>query len=239
MTSDSQECSSAACTPRSKRRVSWRRRSKPTMSETTVVLLALECARHVARAVLQAELQLRIQLPVRMQVVHQARRLERLEGTGLVVVLELEPVEHDPAARIRAEGPGVTAHGLRGLAEPSAPNRRPAARPTWHGLRAARGTSPWSSSSAPPNRNCDARGGSCICQSSWRYEAPTNAAKKSSVMRARGQRRIRIQRLEVRAAQRVGLVHADVERPALLEHEALRQAEVRERARADTPWPGC
>ena len=47
------------------------------------------------------------------------------------------------------------------------------------------------------------------------------------------QRRIRVQRLEVRAAQRVALVDADVERPVLFPLEALRETEVRKRARAE------
>ena len=57
--------------------------------------------------------------------------------------------------------------------------------------------------------------------------------------RARGQRRIRIQRLEVRAAQRVGLVDADVEGPVVLPAAALREAEVREQCAGRTRSPAC
>ena len=49
---------------------------------------------------------------------------------------------------------------------------------------------------------------------------------------ARGQRSIRVQRLEVRTTQRVALVDTHVDGPAFLEYEALREAEVRESARA-------
>src|SRR5689334_21677058 len=51
--------------------------------------------------------------------------------------------------------------------------------------------------------------------------------------RTRRKRCIRIERLEIRAAQRVGLVDADVEGPVFLVAEALREAEVRERARTE------
>src|SRR6186713_791625 len=49
--------------------------------------------------------------------------------------------------------------------------------------------------------------------------------------RARGERGIRIQRLEVRAAQCIGLIHADIESPVFFPLETLRETKVRESAR--------
>ena len=72
--------------------------------------------------------------------------------------------------------------------------------------------------------------------SSLRYSAPTNVARKSpsSVPDASGTCGIeRLDGRRTRSSDRAALIDADVERPALVELPALRQADVREHARTE------
>ncbi len=80
----------------------------------------------------------------------------------------------------KAQAKRPTASGARRPARRS--NRRPAATPTSHGPRPARDTSRWSSSSVPRCPSCDARGGSSSATVPCGTDAPTKAAKKSSVI---------------------------------------------------------
>ena len=196
------------------------------------VLLAIEGARHVAQrrtAGRAAALGFSCQLACRLLT---RRDDSKVFGqAGLIVVLELEAIEHDPAAR----SPGGTPR----RSDPPLPwNRRQRRRVS----KACSDTDmAWPSTgsryqpvvelqrSSVSELRCSRR--LVICHNSLAIRRADEGGEEILRERARSQRRIRIQRLEVRTAQRVALVDAHVERPVLAPLEALRQAEVREGAR--------
>ena len=199
------------------------------------VLLAFEGARHVARAVLQAELQRRIRAASsragcsrratdsnESQQVARARRTSSRSG-------RTRSTRSNPGGTPRPGGP------------PPRYRRRPAA--SLESKACSDTDIAWPSTgsryqpvvelqrSSLSELRCSRR--LVSCHSSLRYCAPTKAAKKSSVIEpdASGAFGFSGSRSGPRSVLR--LVDADVERPVFLPLEALREAEVRERARAE------
>ena len=213
--------------------MSWRRRSKPAMSEMPGVFLAFERARHVAHAVLQAELQRRIQLPVGVQVVDDARRLERAaRSRRWSSYLSSRRSNTIQLARIRAERPGEAAHRLGRC--------RRAAHARVERLQRHRHRVAFDRLAVPARGRAPAVLAVGIAMLEAARQLPQFLAIRRAHegreeifgQRARGQRRVRIQRLEVRRRAACCVWSTPTSKAQCsLPLEALREAEVREGAR--------